>query len=102
MFGFGWRIVTAAICVYYYTPTETNLNQYFYAGFCLEYSVLCGYLDADGGGPVKTTETLSIYIYKLAFNSSKYALASATSVIVLIICIIIAVFYVRQQKKARE
>ena len=55
-----------------------------------------------GGGPVKTTETLSIYIYKLAFNSSKYALASATSVIVLIICIIIAVFYVRQQKKARE
>lgn len=55
-----------------------------------------------GGGPAKTTETLSIYIYKLAFNSSKYALASAASVIVLIVCIIVAIFYVRQQKKARD
>lgn len=55
-----------------------------------------------GGGPAKTTETLSIYIYKLAFNSSKYALASAASVIVLIVCIIAAIFYVRQQKKARD
>ena len=55
-----------------------------------------------GGGPAKKTETLSIFIYKLAFNSSKYALASAASVIVLIICIIAAVFYVRQQKKARD
>lgn len=55
-----------------------------------------------GGGPAKTTETLSIYIYKLAFNSSKYALASAASVIVLIVCIIAAIFYVRQQKKAGD
>lgn len=55
-----------------------------------------------GGGPAKTTETVSIYIYKLAFNSSKYALASAASVIVLIVCIIVAVFYVRQQRKVRD
>ncbi len=55
-----------------------------------------------GGGPAKSTETLSIYIYKLAFNSSKYALASAASVVVLIVCVIVAIFYVRQQKKARD
>lgn len=55
-----------------------------------------------GGGPVKSTETASIYIYKLAFNSSKYALASAASVLILIVCIVVAVFYVRQQRKARD
>ena len=52
------------------------------------------------GGPVNSTETLSIYIYKLAFNSSQYGLASAAAVLVLIVCVILAVFYVRQQRKA--
>lgn len=55
-----------------------------------------------GGGPVNSTETLSIYIYKLAFNQSQYALASTSAVIVLLFCILMAVFYVRQQKKASE
>lgn len=55
-----------------------------------------------GGGPVKSTETLSIYIYKLAFNRTQYAHASTAAVIVLAVCIMIAVFYVRQQRKARE
>ena len=55
-----------------------------------------------GGGPVKSTETLSIYIYKLAFNRTQYAHASTAAVIVLAVCIIIAVFYVKQQRKVRE
>lgn len=55
-----------------------------------------------GGGPVNSTETLSIYIYKLAFNRSQYALASTSAVIVLLFCILVAVFYARQQKKASE
>ena len=55
-----------------------------------------------GGGPVKSTETLSIYIYKLAFNRTQYAHASTAAVIVLAVCILFAVFYVRQQRKARE
>lgn len=55
-----------------------------------------------GGGPVNTTETLSIYIYKLAFNQSQYALASTSAVIALVFCILVSVFYVRQQKKASE
>lgn len=54
------------------------------------------------GGPVNSTETLSIYIYKLAFNKSQYAVASAAAVIVLIVCVILAIFYVKQQRKARE
>jgi len=55
-----------------------------------------------GGGPIHVTETLSIYIYKLAFNGSKYALASTAAVIALIVCVILAIFYVKQQKKARD
>lgn len=55
-----------------------------------------------GGGPVKATEMLSIYIYKLAFNSSQYAKASTVAVIVLIVCSIIAIFYAKHQKKMRE
>ena len=55
-----------------------------------------------GGGPVKSTETLSIYIYKLAFNRTQYAHASTAAVIVLAVCILFAVFYVRQQRKAME
>ncbi len=55
-----------------------------------------------GGGPVNSTQTLSIYIYKLAFHSSKYAKASAAAVFALIVCVMISIFYVRQQKKVRE
>lgn len=55
-----------------------------------------------GGGPVKSTETLSIYIYKLAFNRTQYAHASTAAVIVLAVCIIISIFYVKQQRKVRE
>lgn len=55
-----------------------------------------------GGGPVNSTQTISIYIYRLAFNSSQYGIASAVAVLLLIVCVIAAVFYVRQQRKARE
>lgn len=51
-----------------------------------------------GGGPINATETLSTYIYKAAFSSYQYSRASAAAVIVLIVCTIIAVFYVRHQK----
>jgi len=50
------------------------------------------------GGPVNATNTLSTYIYKQAFSRFQYSMSSASSVIVLIICTIIAVFYVRHQK----
>ncbi len=55
-----------------------------------------------GGGPVNSTQTLSVYIYKLAFQRVDYSLASAAAVVLLVACIIIAVFYVRQQQKASE
>lgn len=51
-----------------------------------------------GGGPINATETLSTYIYKAAFSSYQYSQASAAAVLVLIVCTIIAIFYVRHQK----
>lgn len=55
-----------------------------------------------GGGPVNSTETLSIYIYKLAFQKVDYSMAGTAATVLLIVCVFIAVFYVRQQKKVRE
>lgn len=55
-----------------------------------------------GGGPVEKTEMLSIYIYKLAFQKVNYSMASTTATVLLIVCIIFAIFYVRQQKKVRS
>ena len=54
-----------------------------------------------GGGPVHKTEMLSIYIYQLAFKKVDYSMASTVATVLLVVCVIIAVFYVRQQKKVR-
>lgn len=51
-----------------------------------------------GGGPVNATETVSTYIYKQAFTKYQYSMASTGAVILLIVCTIIGIFYVKQQK----
>lgn len=55
-----------------------------------------------GGGPVNTTEMLSVYIYKLAFQKVDYSMAATAATVLLVVCVFIAVFYVKQQKKVRE
>jgi multiple sugar transport system permease protein len=50
-----------------------------------------------GGGPLNVTEMLSTYTYKQAFSSYEFATASASAVIVLLLTMLLAVFYVRQQ-----
>ena len=55
-----------------------------------------------GGGPVNSTEMLSIFIYKLAFQKVDYSMASTAATVLLVVCIFIDIFYVRQQKKVRE
>lgn len=52
-----------------------------------------------GGGPLGATEMLSTYTYKLAFNSYQFSLASTSAVLVLAASLIVAVFYVRRQKR---
>ena len=54
-----------------------------------------------GGGPVHATEMLGTYTYKLAFSTYKFSLASASAVIILLLSMSVAFFYVRHQT-ARE
>jgi len=51
-----------------------------------------------GGGPINVTEVLSTYTYKLAFSRYDFSVASASAVLVLILSMILAFFYVRHQK----
>ena len=51
-----------------------------------------------GGGPLSATEMLSTFTYKLAFSEYDFAGASASAVIVLVLSMILAFFYVRSQK----
>ncbi|WP_082369398.1 carbohydrate ABC transporter permease [Arthrobacter sp. ERGS1:01] len=51
-----------------------------------------------GGGPINVTEMLSTYTYKLAFSQYQFSLASASAVVILLLSMILAFFYIRHQK----
>ncbi|TPW74483.1 carbohydrate ABC transporter permease [Schumannella soli] len=51
-----------------------------------------------GGGPINVTEMLSTFTYKLAFSRYEFSMASTSAVIVLLLSMILAVFYVRHQR----
>jgi multiple sugar transport system permease protein len=51
-----------------------------------------------GGGPIRATEVLGTYTYKLAFAKYQFSAASASAVIILIISMTVAIFYIKQQK----
>jgi len=51
-----------------------------------------------GGGPIDSTEMLSTYTYKLAFEKYEFALASTSAVLVLLLSMVLAFFYVRHQR----
>jgi len=52
-----------------------------------------------GGGPLGVTEMLSTFTYKIAFGDFDLVGASASAVLVLLLSLVVAVFYVRQQRK---
>jgi multiple sugar transport system permease protein len=51
-----------------------------------------------GGGPINATEMLPTYTYKLAFSTYEFGLASASAVIILLLSMVLAFFYVKHQK----
>ncbi len=48
-----------------------------------------------GGGPIRLTEVLGVYIYNMAFTSFKFGIASAAAVIVFLISAALSVAYLR-------
>jgi multiple sugar transport system permease protein len=55
-----------------------------------------------GGGPIRATEMLSTFTYKLAFSSYEFSHASASAFVVLLLSMFVALFYVRQQRASDE
>ena len=55
-----------------------------------------------GGGPIRATEMLSTFTYKLAFSSYEFSHASASAFIVLLLSMFVAFFYVRKQRASDE
>jgi multiple sugar transport system permease protein len=51
-----------------------------------------------GGGPIHATEVLGTYTYKLAFSTYQFSMASTSAVIILVLSMSVAFFYVRHQK----
>lgn len=51
-----------------------------------------------GGGPIDATEMLSTFTYKLAFSRYEFSLASTSAVVVLVLSMVLAFFYVRHQR----
>jgi multiple sugar transport system permease protein len=55
-----------------------------------------------GGGPIHATEMLSTFTYKLAFSSYKFSHASASAFVILALSMVVAFFYVREQRASDE
>ena len=53
-----------------------------------------------GGGPLRATEVLGTYTYRLAFTRMKFSLASTSALIILFICMAACIFYVRHQTRS--
>lgn len=51
-----------------------------------------------GGGPITSTEMLGTYTYKLAFSQYQFSQASTSAVVLFLLSMVLAFFYVRNQK----
>ena len=54
---------------------------------------------ATGGGPLGSTQVLGTYIYTLAFQSYLVSPAAASAILLLLGSLVVAVFYVRHQRR---
>jgi multiple sugar transport system permease protein len=54
---------------------------------------------ATGGGPLGSTQVLGTYIYTLAFQSYLFSAAAASAILLLLGSLVVAVFYVRHQRR---
>ena len=52
-----------------------------------------------GGGPIGSTETVGTYTYNLAFKSYQFSTASASAAVMMLLCLVMDIFYVRMQNR---
>lgn len=55
-----------------------------------------------GGGPIRSSEVMGTYTYKLAFENMRFSRASASAVVILLICVILCFFYLKAQSQREE
>lgn len=48
------------------------------------------------GGPANSSEVITLYLYQQAFLNYKFGVASAASIVLLVICVVVSYFYIRQ------
>lgn len=51
------------------------------------------------GGPARSTEVMAMYIYKKAFTEYDFGLASASSTVLFVLCMIVSFIYLRKTAK---
>ncbi len=52
-----------------------------------------------GGGPIYSSETIAMRIYKLAFSDFRFGMSSATSLIASVILILLSILYLRLERE---
>jgi len=55
-----------------------------------------------GGGPLRATEVMGLYIYKVAFDSFEFGIAAAASFLLFVVILIITMAYLRVADPAHE
>jgi multiple sugar transport system permease protein len=48
-----------------------------------------------GGGPLRATEVIGLYIYKVAFDAFNFGMAAAASLLLFVVILVITLLYLR-------
>ena len=66
--------------------------------FYSDHAAVYADLDDDGRRAGPRTEMLSTFTYKLAFSTYEFSLASTSAMVILVLSMFVALFYVRRQR----
>jgi multiple sugar transport system permease protein len=55
-----------------------------------------------GGGPLRATEVMGLYIYKIAFDSFDFGMAAAASLVLFVLILIVTLLYLRVADPSRD
>lgn len=90
-FGVIWHIIIPNLATTLLTVSLLSIIN------CLNQTGII--LVLTGGGPLRKTETLALYLYKEAFTNFNYSYASALSMVLAMINILIVIIYIKLSAK---